>query len=63
MKRSTKPAAERIGLKQKTFENWRCNGNGPPFYKIGSRVVYDDAEVDAWLESRRRTSTAQQSAA
>jgi predicted DNA-binding transcriptional regulator AlpA len=59
MKRDTKAAAERIGLKQKTFENWRCQGAGPPFYKIGARVVYDDAEVDAWLESRRRTSTAE----
>lgn len=62
MKRDTKAAAERIGLKQKTFENWRCQGVGPPFYKISTRVIYDDADVDAWLASRKRHSTSEQAA-
>jgi hypothetical protein len=60
MKRDTRLAAERVGLKPKTLENWRCQGNGPPFYKVGARVVYDDADVDAWMRARRRTSTSRQ---
>lgn len=58
MKRDTRGAAERIGLKAQTLENWRSIGGGPPYYKLGARVVYDDFEVDAWMQLRRRTSTA-----
>jgi predicted DNA-binding transcriptional regulator AlpA len=57
MKRDTRGAAERIGVAAKTLDNWRGLGTGPPFYKLGGRVVYDDGEVDAWLAERRRTST------
>ena len=53
--RDTQSAAERIGLRPKTLENWRVKGIGPPFYKIGGRVVYADADLDAWLTARRRT--------
>jgi DNA-binding transcriptional MerR regulator len=57
MKRNTRSLAERLGLKPKTLENWRSLGGGPAFYRVGGRVMYDDADVDAWLASRRRTST------
>ncbi len=57
MKRDTRAQAERLGLRPKTLDNWRSQGVGPPFYKIGSRVVYDDVDVDRWLAQRRRTST------
>lgn len=55
--KDTRAQAERIGLAPKTLDNWRSTGGGPPYYKIGGRVLYDDAEVDAWLAARRRTST------
>jgi hypothetical protein len=32
-------------------------GTGPAFFKIGRTVKYDRADVDAWLQSRRRMST------
>ena len=57
MKRNSVDAAVRIGLKRKTLDNWRSLGNGPPYYKLGNKVVYDDADVDAWLVTRKRTST------
>jgi hypothetical protein len=57
MKRDTKGLAERVGLPAKTFENWRSLNKGPPYYKLGGRVLYDDAEVDAWLAAHRRTGT------
>lgn len=63
MKRDTIETAKRLNLSVHTLENWRSAGKGPPFYKIGARVVYDDAEVDEWLASRRRTSTSQRTEA
>jgi hypothetical protein len=53
----TQELAGRYRLKRKTLDNWRSLGIGPPFYKVGNRILYDDAEADAWLASRRRTST------
>jgi DNA-binding transcriptional MerR regulator len=57
MKLDEKATAERIGLSPKTLANWRSSGGGPPFYKLGGRVLYDPCDLDAWVASRRRTST------
>jgi predicted DNA-binding transcriptional regulator AlpA len=48
---------ERPRREPKTLDNWRSLGVGPPYFKLGSKVVYDDGEVDTWLEARRRIST------
>lgn len=31
-----------------TLANWRCRGTGPHFTKLGGRVVYPIAKVEAW---------------
>lgn len=36
-----------------TLAVWRCKGQGPAFFKIGSRVAYRGADLNAWLQSRR----------
>jgi hypothetical protein len=41
---------DRISLK--TLANWRSNGGGPAFTKVGSRVFYRLSDVLEW-ESRR----------
>jgi hypothetical protein len=46
-------AAAHMGIAVKTLENWRILKAGPPYYKIGNRVLYDSAELDAWLAERR----------
>ena len=33
----------------RTLETWRRNGNGPPFIRIGRRVVYRRSDIEAWL--------------
>lgn len=33
-----------------TLRYWRHAGLGPPSVKIGRRVLYDAAELDAWIE-------------
>ncbi|WP_083514603.1 helix-turn-helix transcriptional regulator [Bradyrhizobium manausense] len=45
------------GLSASTLAKRRCDGSGPAFFKIGRTVKYDQADVNAWILSRRRTST------
>lgn len=59
MKLNESAAAEHLGIKRKTLANWRSLGGGPPYLKLGSRVVYDTADLDAWAAARRRNSTSQ----
>lgn len=54
----TPEAAQYIGASTTFLEKARCAGDGPPFIRIGARKVgYLTEDLDAWLESRRRTST------
>lgn len=45
---STKTTAERLGLSQGTLRNWRCQGRGPAYVKVGSRVVYPLWAIEAF---------------
>jgi predicted DNA-binding transcriptional regulator AlpA len=56
----TREAAEYCGSTQSTFEKKRVSGGGPSFIKVGRTVVYDTADLDAYLASRRRRSTSGQ---
>lgn len=48
-----------LGVKRQTLALWRHYGRiDLPYVKVGSRVMYDAAEVAAWLESRTRRHTA-----
>jgi predicted DNA-binding transcriptional regulator AlpA len=56
----TDEVAERLGIKVRTVQDWRCRTRtegklvGPPFITISERlVVYDEAEFLDWLEARR----------
>ncbi|MEX2222777.1 MAG: AlpA family phage regulatory protein [Candidatus Rokuibacteriota bacterium] len=56
----TPDAARFVGLSESSLEKLRCRGDGPAFIKIGSRAVgYLVADLDAWLVSRRRSSTSE----
>ncbi len=51
-------AADYLGFSTSTLAKMRLRGDGPPYAKAGPRiVVYDVADLDAWLASRRRSST------
>ena len=56
-KLSTAQAAEYLGLGKSTLDKLRIAGGGPPFIKIGSRVLYDVDDLDAWLVQHKRAST------
>jgi len=51
-------AAEYLGgIAIPTLARWRVEGRGPRFVKLGSRVFYDRADLDRWLEANTRSST------
>ncbi len=56
-------AAEIIGTKPKTLQNWRYQGIGPKFIKIGRLVKYDPDDLQAYRDARRVASTSQKVAA
>jgi predicted DNA-binding transcriptional regulator AlpA len=43
---------------EKTLANWRSDGKGPKYHKIGRHVRYDWADVMEWLAERRTCSGA-----
>lgn len=56
------PAASELGTEDevaahlrkspKTLRNWRCDGVGPPYLKVGGGVLYRWREVEKWLTSQ-----------
>ena len=53
----TRAAAAHLGLSPRTLDRYRVSGEGPAFYKLGTRVRYRLADLETWAESRRRRST------
>lgn len=43
-----------LGIKEKTLANWRNQGRGPQFYKIGGKVIrYAMLDLEKWIQSQR----------
>lgn len=53
----TAEAANFTGLSASTLTKLRLAGDGPVYIKLGKAVVYDPADLSAWLCSKRRRST------
>ena len=56
---STGQAAQRLGVSISYLNKLRLYGGGPVFVKIGSKVVYDPADLAAWIEARKHRSTSE----
>ena len=52
-----KSAAAYLHLSSQTMAKMRLSSMGPPYYKVGRRVLYDRTDLDRWLDSKRRLST------
>lgn len=50
-------AAAWLCLSERTLERWRVSGEGPPFAKLGRRVLYRQSDLDDWIASRVVAST------
>jgi hypothetical protein len=55
-------AAKYCGLGFSTLSKLRLQGGGPEFSKVGAKVIYNRNDLDAWLGSKRVTSTSQPAA-
>ena len=51
-KLNTEEAATYLGIRPNTLEVWRCKHKGPRYAKIGSRVLYDLDDLEAFFISR-----------
>ncbi len=54
---STRELGERWNISPRTLERWRCAGEGPRFLKLGGRVVYRIADIEAFEAAHLRTRT------
>jgi predicted DNA-binding transcriptional regulator AlpA len=52
-------AALALRLSERTLERSRVTGFGPPFCKLGRRVLYRQDDIDHWISSHIVGSTAQ----
>lgn len=51
-------AAQHLGVNAQTLANWAHTGRVKiPFHKVGRKVIYFKADLDAFLNSTRRTQT------
>jgi excisionase family DNA binding protein len=52
---STEQAAEYLGVSVHTISSWRRGdeNSGPAYTRLGGKVVYLIADLDAWVESCR----------
>ena len=54
---TTEEAARFLRLQKQTLEAWRLRGTGPPFVKLGRRVVYRREALERFMAERERRST------
>ena len=53
-------AALALRISERTLERSRVTGLGPRFVKAGRRVLYDLADLEAWITARKRSSTSEE---
>jgi len=53
----TRDLAERWSISRRTLDRWRWAGEGPRFLKLGGRVVYRIADIEAFEQQQLRTRT------
>lgn len=52
-KMNTQEAADYLGVKKNTLEVWRCKHRGPSYSRLGSRILYDECDLDEFFAARR----------
>jgi excisionase family DNA binding protein len=60
--RRTPEAAAYLNVQPSTLEQWRWNGRGPRFCKIGRSVRYRQSDLDEFLNARVFSNTTEFSA-
>jgi excisionase family DNA binding protein len=42
-----------LGVPVNTIYKWRTSGDGPPAYRVGKHLRFDEGQVREWLRTRR----------
>src|SRR5215470_15125033 len=57
---STKKCADHLGCSKSWLDKKRVDGDGPPFIRVGSRMIrYDQRVVDKWVGAQTYRSTSE----
>jgi predicted DNA-binding transcriptional regulator AlpA len=54
-----KAVALMLGVSEQTLARWRVEGGKLPYSRLGRAVVYDLADIEAFVSARKRTSTSE----
>lgn len=49
--------SKRWNISARTLEHWRREGIGPSYIKLGRRVVYSFADIEAFEREQRRSAS------
>ena len=52
-------AATLTGISSSFLNKLRVEGGGPSYIKVGRRVLYDVADLEHWLTTKRRNNTSE----
>ncbi|MGW1752227.1 helix-turn-helix transcriptional regulator [Streptomyces sp. NPDC002092] len=55
-------AAEYLGISPNTLYVWRHRRQGPPSFRMGRRVMYRIAALDAWVQAQEQADSRSNSA-
>ena len=50
---SAKEVERALGISEKTLANWRSQGRGPIYYKLGGKVRYEVSDLEDWAKKGR----------
>jgi hypothetical protein len=56
---NSEEAADVLGISESMLNKARGKGAGPHFVKVGTRVLYDQRDLDKFIAARRQRSTAE----
>jgi hypothetical protein len=51
--RTTREAAIKYGINEKTLGYWRSEGRGPEYFCVGRYVFYTDVKFEEWLKAHK----------
>jgi hypothetical protein len=43
---------EQYPFSPRTVQRWRATGDGPPYIRVGRRILYRRSDVEEWLSSQ-----------
>jgi predicted DNA-binding transcriptional regulator AlpA len=49
----SKELADLLGFQESTLRQWRTEGIGPPYLRLGHRVRYESEPVRLWLDAHQ----------